>query len=560
MNNWANNLSVGKKILFPALFGGILAIVLTLFAIERIEKEVVLESGLSTAAIMVNQASKTRVVYAGKIIPKAYEAGAQAHHEWESMTGAVPPAATLVGLVGDAVAKDLPGVTLRLYSEHPFTHRKLQLDDFERRSLAALEKNPKEPYYEMFTQNGKPLLRYAVADVMKQGCVDCHNSHGFSPKDDWKVGDFRGAVGVSVPLGEVQSSMWLLPIIVIASAGFIVLLLLPVIRNVSSITGSIRNHVGESARSLDLARRIDRQNSDEFGQIAVSVNRLLESMGQAIVSAKKIGSENASIAKELSHTAHQVGLRAEEEARTVKSVVDQGGQARTNLQNLVTEIGRNRTLLEEADAVLGRARKEMGRLGAQVNQTVEVELDLAAKLSELSQSADQVRQVLSVINEIADQTNLLALNAAIEAARAGEHGRGFAVVADEVRKLAERTQKSLAESDATVNIITQSIADLSGAMNANSEEIQRLADTSREVDEMLKSSSGVVGEGAKEAVRFSADATRVAGELTALIEAVESINRLSTSNARSVEEIAGAAEHLHHLTEDLQAQLGRFKA
>lgn len=310
----------------------------------------------------------------------------------------------------------------------------------------------------------------------------------------------------------------------------------------------------------NLSIKIETGTKDEIHAITQAVNTLVADVAHALDEAKHNALENASVAEELYSTSLQIAKRVEEESHVVS-------QTQTDAQTVATEIleasiqaHHVKDITTKAQESLHVAQRLLDETMSELNGTVENESAINARLNQLSHEANQVKQVLDVIGEIADQTNLLALNAAIEAARAGEHGRGFAVVADEVRKLAERTQKSLLETNATVNVIVQSIGDISGEMNQNASRMNELALFSHKVT--------VQTQAAVETLNQSVDATNsvvlkaeqnVALINTSVIEKIRFITDLSSSNARSVEEIGSASEHLSKLAESLSVALSRFK-
>ena len=310
---------------------------------------------------------------------------------------------------------------------------------------------------------------------------------------------------------------------------------------------------------LDFTTHIEMKGKNEIAQIANNTSKVIDIIKDFILDAKNSSIENASISNQLSSTALLVGQKVED----VTSIVEQTQQKATTLvseiEMSIVDANKSRDNTVIVSDNLTKATQDVITLTEDVQNTAHIEAEIATKIESLSDEATQVKEVLNVISDIADQTNLLALNAAIEAARAGEHGRGFAVVADEVRKLAERTQKSLVEIQTNINVMVQSINDSSEQMNRNSTHIQELADTSSRVEQSINETLALMEVATIANEKTVMDFETTGKQINEISSEINHANEIVASNAKSVEEISAASGHLNEMTNQLSNKMEKFK-
>lgn len=348
----------------------------------------------------------------------------------------------------------------------------------------------------------------------------------------------------------------------------------------------------------DATQTIEIQSKDEIGQLAESFRSLVAYFGDLTNLTRRI-SENdltahvqprsdhdqlglayqkmianfsalvrqlADSARELASAASQVAAAANQMSSGSKSQADRVNQVTAAIEEMsatILESSRNAGDVRNASQEASETALNGGRI---VNDTVlemqhisEVVRQSADSIGNLAKSADQIGQIIGVIDDIASQTNLLALNAAIEAARAGEQGRGFAVVADEVRKLAERTGKATGEITAMIKGIQ---GETSNAVNSMQNGLKQVEHGRELADKAGSSLTGIVTM-SQQVVNMIMQIATAANEQSAAAEeisrSIEGINTSIRENATGAAQSATAAEELHHQAEQLQQAVAKFR-
>ncbi|HIP58924.1 MAG TPA: methyl-accepting chemotaxis protein, partial [Campylobacterales bacterium] len=314
-----------------------------------------------------------------------------------------------------------------------------------------------------------------------------------------------------------------------------------------------------SSGEADLTKRLETTSGDEIAQTNGWINSFIERIQTTLTDVKSTSKKSSEVTKEFSNISSQIMERVTHSAKTLEELNDSGRDIHGTI-NASLEFTKNaEQTIEQTKENLNQTKDILEELVSKVETNAHKELELSDKLNALTEDANQAKEVLTVISDIADQTNLLALNAAIEAARAGEHGRGFAVVADEVRKLAERTQKSLAEINATIGVIVQAIMDASGEMNHNSENTQELISLSAKAQEFMDASYEKMDESIEAVSETSKSSNQVSKSVEGMLTRISEVHKSGEENVKNVKNMEKSLNELQSASHEMNEKLESFR-
>ncbi|MCX7176385.1 MAG: methyl-accepting chemotaxis protein [Proteobacteria bacterium] len=417
-----------------------------------------------------------------------------------------------------------------------------------------------KPYFQVIKNAQGEILRAVIPSTNEKNYLgkDCTKCHG-APD-----GAVLGVVSMNISLNKINDAIRDASLkFVVAAVGVAVLLIgfiyVFVNRSVSVPLVKLAHSLREIAEGEgDLTRRLKVERNDEIGRTSVIFNTFMDKL-QSVVKDVKLSAERVmATSQQLSSAANELTRSSNEQSDATASMAASLEEVTVSIKQVADNSDRAHEMASEAGGLSGEGHKAVGEAIEEMQKISDSVNSSSAAITTLEEKSTQITSVANVIKDIADQTNLLALNAAIEAARAGEQGRGFAVVADEVRKLAERTATATHEITNTIDEIQQSTQRSVSGMEFSVGQVQKGVEMARH--------SGVAManiETSTNKVKASVDEISLAlreqsTAATQLAQDVEVIAQKAERNGALANESAQAANHLAELAVTLKQSVDRF--
>lgn len=366
-------------------------------------------------------------------------------------------------------------------------------------------------------------------------------------------------------LATIKLSSYISTIVIISLATLVVCLVLMglVLRDFSrkfyKVVALLKDMIKDGKISL-LTRFKSKENSqDEINFISKALNDIFETILQTIHQATSVVEKNVTTSDELNDTAVELAATIKSQKHNIEAIDDLILDVVKNLDHAEEKAVTTHFALQSNKEAMHTFSSNLQNVIQTVNQSSQKQLELSKDMNELTQQASQTKSVLNMINDIADQTNLLALNAAIEAARAGEHGRGFAVVADEVRKLAEKTHRSLEEINAIINTILQGINQNDTAISEVSNDMMKITQTAHELIEYAKSTEHKIESSVEVSSEVKQINTHISKQTKLLIDNMQKTINLSKNNRKTSKQVRESATAMENDSLTLKESLEVFK-